>query len=307
MRLPRTTALLAVAAAVAALAAAPLSSAPTACTPGAGWGTPRADLANAVVELVNAHRRARGLRPLAASGTLTAAAVWKARHMAEYRYMAHHDPAPPVARSTGDRIAACGYRGGGWGENIAMGFATPAAVMHGWLTSPGHRANIERPAYAAIGVGAARGSNGAVYWAQAFGTERDGAPAPTSQAAAAPKRAPAPKPATRRPQAVSRTPSALFTSQLFDLRRRPHAGRRYTVRVAVVQRSTKAWVRAGRIRCRATVDGRRAWVGVHRFRRGIATCVFRTPRWGHGHRLTGTIRITARGATTARWFSRRIR
>ena len=42
--------------------------------------------------------------------------------MAMYRYMAHDDPAPPVARSIADRITACGYAGAGWGENIAYGY-----------------------------------------------------------------------------------------------------------------------------------------------------------------------------------------
>ena len=46
--------------------------------------------------------------------------------MAYYRYMQHADPAPPVARSVGDRLLACGYPAttAGWGENIAYGFST---------------------------------------------------------------------------------------------------------------------------------------------------------------------------------------
>ena len=28
------------------------------------------------------------------------------------------------------------------GENIAKGYATPEAVVKGWMNSPGHRANI---------------------------------------------------------------------------------------------------------------------------------------------------------------------
>ena len=50
--------------------------------------------------------------------------------MAKYGYMAHDDPAPPVARSMAERMAACGVTGG-WGENIAAGYATPASVVHG--------------------------------------------------------------------------------------------------------------------------------------------------------------------------------
>jgi uncharacterized protein YkwD len=89
--------------------------------------------------------------------------------MAHRRYLAHNDPAPPVTRTVGQRLAACGFVGGGWGENIANGYRTAEAVVSGWLSSPGHRANIERASYGVIGVGAAVSSNGAVYWAQSFG------------------------------------------------------------------------------------------------------------------------------------------
>ena len=78
---------------------------------------------------------------------LTNSAIWKSRHMAYYRYMAHNDPAPPVARGVGDRLLVCGYpaNSAGWGENIAYGYSSAAAVMQGWLNSSGHRANLENP------------------------------------------------------------------------------------------------------------------------------------------------------------------
>src|SRR3954453_17721138 len=69
------------------------------CTPGAGWGTLWPDLANQVLALTNAHRAQYGLAPLSLSQTLTDVAAWKALHMSRYGYMAHDDPAPPVART----------------------------------------------------------------------------------------------------------------------------------------------------------------------------------------------------------------
>jgi uncharacterized protein YkwD len=86
--------------------------------------------------------------------------------------MRHADPSPPVKRGVGTRLAACGYPSStsSWGENIAFGFDTPAAVMKGWLHSTGHRRNIEYRRWAAIGVGVATGSNGLLYWAQDFGS-----------------------------------------------------------------------------------------------------------------------------------------
>jgi uncharacterized protein YkwD len=159
--------------------AAPHPVAPTAtaaivgdCTPASDWGTARQDYATQVVDLVNKHRASLGLAPLKVSPTLTNSAVWKARHMAEYRYMTHNDPAPPVARTAADRIQTCGYNSG-WGENIAYGYSTPQAVMNAWLNSPDHRANIEKATFKVIGVGAAAADSGTLYWAQNFGTYDD--------------------------------------------------------------------------------------------------------------------------------------
>jgi hypothetical protein len=133
------------------------------------------ELAAQVVDLINAHRAEIGLRPLSVSPTLTAAATWKAQHMAAYGYLAHDDPGAPTPRTANERIVACGYAGGTWGENIAMGYTTSQAVVDAWLASPGHRANIERADYVATGVAVA--GAGQPYWAESFGNVADGAAA----------------------------------------------------------------------------------------------------------------------------------
>jgi uncharacterized protein YkwD len=145
------------------------------CTPASDWGTSRPDLASDVVNRINSHRTSIGRVALKVSPTLTKAAVWKARHMARYSYMQHDDPAPPIARTVPDRLEACGYpsRTTGWGENIAYGYSTGAAVVQAWLNSPGHRANIENASFRSTGVGAATNASGVVYWSQEFGTYDD--------------------------------------------------------------------------------------------------------------------------------------
>jgi uncharacterized protein YkwD len=143
------------------------------CTAGADWGTPRQSLAPAVLGLVNARRSTLGLSPLRSSPTLTNAALWKARHMAKYGYFGHDDPAPPIARSPFQRIAACGYPGAQVGENIALGYRTPESVMQAWLLSPGHRANIETSNWTVLGVGVAQSATGVLYWVQDFGSTDD--------------------------------------------------------------------------------------------------------------------------------------
>jgi uncharacterized protein YkwD len=173
----RTIRLVAAIAAAAALVA-PAGRAAGDCSPASDWPSANSGYAAEVVALVNDHRSSLGLGSLQVPSSLAAAAVWKARHMAEYAYMQHDDPAPPVARSVGSRLSACGYGGGTWGENIAYGYSSPQAVVNGWLDSPGHRANIENPAYTAIGVGAAGSDSGTIYWAQDFGVSGSGSPPP---------------------------------------------------------------------------------------------------------------------------------
>ena len=113
---PRRYALVLVAGALLAVATvdragpatAAAASATGDCTPAASWPAANGRLASQVLTLVNQHRAAMGLGQLVISPTLSASAVWKARHMAAYNYMAHDDPAPPVARTaaTASRRAA---------------------------------------------------------------------------------------------------------------------------------------------------------------------------------------------------------
>lgn len=154
--------------AIAALAVWPsaAAAAPRGCTAGASWNQARTDLAERVVDLVNEHRDALGLRQLVVSRKLTTAATWKARHMATYEYL-HHDD---LGRSAAQRMEACNVTGTGlWGENIAQGQRSARSVVQAWLRSPGHRRNIERSQFSAIGVGVAAADDGTLYWAQDFG------------------------------------------------------------------------------------------------------------------------------------------
>jgi uncharacterized protein YkwD len=74
----------------------------------------------------------------------------------------------PDGEGPGERTAEQGYPQ--WsGENIAMGYPTPEAVVSGWMESEGHRANILNCDSVAIGVGAADSESG-IYWTQVFGS-----------------------------------------------------------------------------------------------------------------------------------------
>jgi uncharacterized protein YkwD len=71
-----------------------------------------------------------------------------------------------------DRMRVAGYTALGR-VNIAMGDATPEAVMDGWMKSARHRAEILNCRMRAIGVGMASSPRGP-YWTQIFGWQGDG-------------------------------------------------------------------------------------------------------------------------------------
>ncbi|HEX7973052.1 MAG TPA: CAP domain-containing protein [Anaerolineales bacterium] len=124
-----------------------------------------------VVELVNQARLESQLPPLKRVKELDEAAVYHAVDMAQDRYFQHDSYDLVDGKLT--FVCAWSSRVGsfysGWSslaENLAIGYATPAAVMNGWLNSAGHKSNILSAGNWEIGVGYS--SQGA-YWAQDFG------------------------------------------------------------------------------------------------------------------------------------------
>lgn len=268
---------LAVSASLCACVATAASAPAAACVPESSWGTNRPDLAQRVIELVNDHRTGKGLSRLAVSAPLTAAAEWKSLHMAGAGYFAHDDPAP-FSRSAFQRTKDCGYRGGSWGENIAYGYPTPQAVFSGWLSSPGHRANIENAGFTSIGVGAGA-RNGRVYWTQSFGNDASGG---------APVRA-KPREIGGRPARVTR------------------AGSKLTARVAFVDVGTGQLVTEGRVGCRAEVSGHRLRVLASALVNGSARCAWLVPVGLVGKELVGVVRLQVGTAVASRLFIRPVR
>lgn len=115
-----------------------------------------------VVALVNEQRAANGLQPLTLSTALSNAARAKSQDMHDNHYFAHESP---TYGSPFDMLTSFGISYRSAGENIAMGYATPEAVMNAWMNSSGHRANILNASYTQIGVGYVADGN---YWTQEF-------------------------------------------------------------------------------------------------------------------------------------------
>lgn len=115
-----------------------------------------------VIRLVNAIRQKNGLRPLTANWELSRVARYKSQDMLENGYFSHTSP---TYGSPFQMIRAFGLTYRSAGENIARGYASPQAVVDGWMNSSGHRANILNASYTQIGVGyVAQGR----YWTQLF-------------------------------------------------------------------------------------------------------------------------------------------
>lgn len=115
-----------------------------------------------VVRLVNEIRVENGLNPLTQDWELSRVARYKSQDMKDNNYFSHTSP---VYGTPFQMMKSFGISYRSAGENIAKGYATPQAVVNGWMNSSGHRANILNASFTHIGVGYVSGGN---YWTQMF-------------------------------------------------------------------------------------------------------------------------------------------
>lgn len=118
-----------------------------------------------VVALVNQERATAGCGAVRINSQLATAARRHSQDQAANNTMSHTGS---NGSSFVERARAAGYQNP-IGENVAMGYRTPEAVMDGWMNSDGHRRNILNCQAKAIGVGVATASDGSLYWTQVFG------------------------------------------------------------------------------------------------------------------------------------------
>jgi len=102
---------------------------------------------------VNETRTARGLRPLRVDPTLARAAVAHSVQMLRQETFTHG--------AFATRMRVFHVQGPLVGENLAWGsgsYAAAPTIVAEWLASPEHRANLLRPGFVRIGIGAVRGT-----------------------------------------------------------------------------------------------------------------------------------------------------
>lgn len=120
-----------------------------------------------VIELTNAERTRHERAPLRANAQLMRAAQLQAEQMARARQLAHVLPKAAYPRVE-DRIAAAEYRWQTYGENVASGQLSAAAVLKDWMHSRGHRTNILNPNFTEMGAARATDGAGRSYYVQVF-------------------------------------------------------------------------------------------------------------------------------------------
>lgn len=144
---------------------------PKPATPATPTAANSAAFAEEIITRTNIERRNAKLPPYTRSMNLMRAAELQAAQMAKSDKLEHDLPGTTYP-TLGSRLAAVSYMMRAAGENIGEGWRTPSAAVAGWMSSPGHKANILSTTYTEIGTAMAPGPNGTVYWVQVFGRPR---------------------------------------------------------------------------------------------------------------------------------------
>ncbi len=147
---------------VAALGAATMTASPVQAAPAKAS---EVALQTTVNKLVNAERVKRGCSALKVNAQLTTAARGHSAWMAQTGKFSHTGRGGSRFVS---RVKAAGFSNPS-AENIAWGYRDAAAVVDGWMKSPGHRANILNCKSKTVGVGVVFAAGGTPYYTQDFG------------------------------------------------------------------------------------------------------------------------------------------
>jgi len=122
------------------------------------------EISKQLLDLHNQQRQQQGRSPLQLDTVLTKLAVDHSAFMARTGNFAHDEPGNPF----NNRMRNSGLLYRTAAENIALSYPTPAAVVTGWMGSPGHRANIMNPNLNRVGFGLVKSASGRFYWTADF-------------------------------------------------------------------------------------------------------------------------------------------
>jgi uncharacterized protein YkwD len=120
------------------------------------------DMEGQILKLINQHRKSIGLGELQFNDAINAEALKHSQNMANGVVPFSHDGFDGRA----SRIMSI-VGGNAIAENVANGQEDAASAVESWLSSSGHRKNIEGN-YTITGIGIARGKNGDLFFTQIF-------------------------------------------------------------------------------------------------------------------------------------------
>lgn len=112
--------------------------------------TPVVDAGDRLLAAINGARGRRGLQAVSLSPALAGAAGDHARDMVARGFFDH---LTPDGGNVADRARRHSYDYRKLGENLAVGQATPEAVIRAWTDSPGHASVLFDPQLREVGVG----------------------------------------------------------------------------------------------------------------------------------------------------------
>jgi len=150
-------------------AGVPRASSPDSEDPFAQFTQEQHTAMNEVLELVNEARGEAGLPALELDPRLCQAAQVRAGECA----ISFSHTRPNGAKYL-TAMTEVGLNPGYSGENVAAGHTSPEQVVHSWLMSQGHRANIMSEHYTKLGVGLVPNTGaryGGLTWVQLFMSE----------------------------------------------------------------------------------------------------------------------------------------
>jgi len=115
-----------------------------------------------ILKLINEHRKSIGLGELQFNDAMNAEALKHSQNMAKGIVPFSHDGFDGRANRLMNKIG-----GNATAENVANGQEDAASAVESWLSSSGHKKNIEGN-YNLTGIGIARGKDGDLFFTQIF-------------------------------------------------------------------------------------------------------------------------------------------
>ena len=105
------------------------------------------------LKIINHYRKRQGLKPLRTYYALDRVARGHSQYLAKH-HSCNHNGFSHRAKLV-QQITGCGFVGENCYQYPARGYNRKVAVrlVHGWMRSPGHRANLMNPSFTKLGIG----------------------------------------------------------------------------------------------------------------------------------------------------------